>query len=197
MKRAGYEIIEDILLNLIKGDPKSAREIANQSDIEWHEVKIYLEFMTSWGLIERKEMGRRNKYALSTLTREYYILSIIKGEWIKNYANLINRLISLNRPEKAEYLLLNVLSRLFQLLEKKIIKEEDVLRNIGILFHSINYHSKLPSEIMDALALEELESHYVYIDKEVMKTTIKKIKERLSPIIIAHVLRNNRQKCKR
>ena len=185
MKRAGYEIIDDIISSLLNKDWRTISDISSECGLEWHEAKIYLEFLSNLGIVEKMKFGGRSKYKLSVLAGEHYTVSIINGNWVKSRACIVNRLITLNRREKAEHVLIATIKRLFQFLEIGLIKERDLLRNIGILFHSLNYHSKISPKIMEMLAVIELEDPRVYADERKMKELVNKILSYLTPEIVA------------
>ena len=194
MRRAGYEIIEDILLSLIDNKVKSVKEIADSSHLEWHEAKIYLEFMSNWGLVKKEKLRKADRYVISQMVRNHFIMSVKRGDWAKSIAEVFNRLVISNRIEKANYILLRGISDLFRLFQKNVSDQKDVLVSIGVLIHSIDYHSKVLPEILEALTLEELESHRFYKDNYVANKVLGEIQGRLSSLISEKIRRRKRRR---
>jgi len=183
MRRAGYEIIEDILLCLLDNKVKSVKEIADSSRLEWHEAKIYLEFMSNWGLVKREKLRKADRYVISEMARNHFIMSIKRGDWAKSIAEVFNRLAVSNRIEKANYILLRSINDLFKLLHKDISDRIDILESISVLIHSIDYPNMVSPKILEALTLEELESHRFYKDSDVANKVLREIQEKISFLI--------------
>lgn len=175
-KKAGYEIVDDILFFMLDKKMRSISEISNLG-FEWHQAKIYLQYMAKWGLVEKISFGKRTKFKISKFARENFLKSFRSIDYAENVANLFDRLILVGQWEKANSFIIKEIEKILFALDKKLIEKKDVIKFIGLLVNKLDYEDYVNEFLWESMLRIESEHYYLHEKPEFIDFLISNLRK--------------------